>query len=181
VSDARLAIITDSGTLSAMATGAVTVTAIYETYKASVTFPIVEAFSGLWRGKYRVESCARLTGAGPSFCQGRIGLDFPLELTVVQNGRRVTGRLNLYSNLGRLASTGAVQGTADLENELHLTAALGYVEGDGKSQIDDWRSRLLTSQTMSGSFTLIDSFANAFGPQTGQVGGRFDVAERVEP
>jgi hypothetical protein len=157
-----------NGIVTGLALGTSTITATYESQSATYQLSVVNDFSGGWTGKYRIRNCTRISGAGSSYCRFVLGAVLPIQLTVTQDGKAVTGTINFYDNLNRLLLNGPITGSSLVSGELRISATVHSVgnEQPETTTVSDWVTRLSgDAREMIGEFVMNREFVNAFGPQ----------------
>jgi hypothetical protein len=170
--------------VTALAPGLAHLRALFESYNSSADLQLVADYAGTWTGSYRVDTCDRLSGPGSSYCRFVLNSVFPLDLTLAQDGARVSGTTRFYSNGGRLLLAGSFAGTSDTAGNLSLTGTITSVDGSEQPEtttIADWRSSLSSNAEMTGAFVQHKQFTNAFGPQVSVEGCTLFRTQRHAP
>jgi hypothetical protein len=163
-----VATIDAGGRLTAIRLGRAGITAAFESMTASTEIIVTPApgaswsgdFSGTWTGDSTEVSCTRLSGPGPSPCEGqeRGGGRFPTTFVIHQNASAVTAgaTVNIFS--------GTLEGWVDDSGHLYLTGQLSEGEG-GTSRLRDADFTISPAGTLVGTYSWTRTFTNAFGAQ----------------
>jgi hypothetical protein len=166
--NAAVATVDQSGRLTAVRIGHTAVTAISENLSATQdaavnpgpNAPWVGEFSGTWSGDSTELSCSRISGTGPSPCEGqeRGGGRFPTTLTIRQQANAVTSQtlMNVF--------TGTLTGWVDGTGHLYLSGQVSQVEA-GVSKLRDSDFSISPGGTLVGTYSWIRTFTNAWGQQ----------------
>jgi hypothetical protein len=156
---------TATGTVKGVSFGRATIGAAYGAYRSSLTLRVVPDLNGTWIGWFRIATCDRRSGSGPSPCRFEIGSVQPVQLTVVQTDDVASGLLRLFADPATVI--GPIAGTVDETGVLTLTGSLAGGAEAGQATINDWKASASGSSidTMVGQFTMTSTFNNIEGPQ----------------
>lgn len=177
-----IASIDQSGSVAGLTLGSTTITAVYQNLSASQALLVVNDFSGTWRGEYVVEQCNQLSGEGSSYCRFIVGVAFPFQLSLTQQGQQVSGTVNFYSTGGRLGLTGPATGTSNESGTLELSGTAGSVTVEQpETRATEWRLTLGAGNTLDGRFVADREFRNFFGPVKSREECIIRSAQRVTP
>ena len=147
-----------SGTVTALKSGAVTISATALGLSATRPLRVVANLNGKWAGQAVIRDC-RSSGIGFP-CRGTVGGTRALELQIQQTQERFVGTLALFDPIA-----GSATGRIDPNGSLALSATLKADEIDEVS-LTDWTGRIdEPSATINGSFVLTLRFTSFFGQQ----------------
>jgi len=133
---------------------------------------VVPDYSGNWGGEYHFLDSTRRSGDGPDVCRtylGNTGVHLPLSTAIGQSGTTISGTFDLYENTHNVLEMGPIQGSVDTSNALLLSAHTQAVDPTERSEstISDWLANLTTDgASLTGRFTMTQTFRNAWGMQT---------------
>lgn len=178
----NVATISSSGLLVGLRLGKAAISAVHSSGASAaapaeiigdpaIPIPPQTSLSGVWQGRYLLNSCIHVSGAGPSVCRFVLGATWPIGLQLTESNGRVTGRLTLYDS-----ASGDVSGWRDAFTR-HVLFGQLLGEGDlsGRTiEITRWDGQAVDGQEITGSFEISEKFTSpAFGPQIYLQGGSF--------
>ena len=181
VTPASVAVVSDSGSLTALRLGKATVSALHSTgLTAAVRVDVVRdpaisiaasaSLAGVWEGNYVVDVCQRVSGDGPSTCRFILGSSRAIRLELSEGDGGLTGRLTLDDDI-----TGDVTGWQDAFTQHVLFGRLAS-EGDHGPrtfELTTWDASAPDGE-IAGAFEGVERFtASATGPQVYLRGGTF--------
>src|SRR5262245_9124886 len=136
--------ISPTGTATGLKVGQAAITATSDGYKAMSTLNVAVDYSGVWKGRYQIVNCIRLSGDGSSYCRFVVGAMLPIQLALTQRGGQVSGEISLFDSDGRLLTKGAVVGTSDPDSALRISGLLrsATTGQDESTEISDWTTEL---------------------------------------
>src|SRR5262245_2678459 len=160
--------INSTGIAVGLKVGQGAITATSGGYKAISTLNVALDYSGVWKGRYQIVNCTRVSGDGSSYCRFVVGAILPIQLALTQRGGQVSGEMSLFDSDGRLLTKGAVSGTSDPDSALRISGLLrsGTTEQEESTEIRDWTTLLsATDASLTGTFNKRREFWNTFGRQ----------------
>lgn len=157
-----------TGTAVGLKVGQAAVTATSGGYNAMTTLNVAFDYSGVWKGRYQIVNCTRVSGDGSSYCRFVVGAILPIQLALTQRGGHVSGEMSLFDSDGGLLAKGAVAGTSDPDSALRISGLLRSTTPgqDESTEITDWTTMLsATDASLTGAFNKRRDFSNTFGRQ----------------
>ncbi len=128
---------------------------------------VVPDYAGGWSGWYRIKTCTRLSGPGPSSCRFVESGRFGLRTVLTQDGARLFDILDLLNNFNdRVVETGMVDGAIDPGNVLVISGTTRVIDPaeSGETTLSQWSTTLTgDGQTLAGTFVKKEVFRKFWG------------------
>jgi hypothetical protein len=117
--------ITSNGIVTANHVGGVTVHARFDDHDGVQTVHVVSSVAGTWRGTIAVVDCLAQPGAAADPCQGRVGLNGPIAVTITQSATADDfDNLRATVQVFTPPATGSFIGATDSSGQVFLDGAV---------------------------------------------------------
>lgn len=117
--------ISGNGVVTANHVGGVTVRARFGEHDGVQTVHVVTSVAGTWRGTVAVVDCAPQPGATADPCQGRVGLNAPIAVTIIQSATADNfDNLRATVQVFTPPATGSFIGATDSSGQVFLDGAV---------------------------------------------------------
>jgi hypothetical protein len=176
--------VSEDGRVRAVSLGSATISANVGERSAKQSLRVVPDYDGIWSGDYRVTACNRLRGNGPSYCRFIVGADLFIKTVLTQDGLKVSGTIEFYSDTHELLEAGEVEASLGESGALILTATTSSAqsEQEGSTTLSEWNTMVAADgQRLTGTFVKNRHFRNAFGWQDSREECEISNVRRTQP
>lgn len=143
-----------NGLVTGRVAGEAVLTADHQGARASRPIRVLPDMAGSWSGRYRVVSCTDSIDWRGICDDEDTTVFWRLDFDLTQDRDAVTGHVGAYADLPMPSS-----GSIAVNGELGLTGMTSYTSSGFvfEMRLRDWKSVTLDNQTMSGTFTIVES------------------------